>query len=145
MIKIERSVVINRPISEVFAFVTNFENEPQWNPGVMQTKQTSGGPIGLGTTFQEDVKVMGRRTRGAYEVIEYEPPQKFSIKSTSGPLAFKVKYSFVSLGDSTQFTGAGEIQPSGIFKVVAPLLARVVGRQIETGLVNLKRILETKA
>jgi uncharacterized membrane protein len=30
MISVEVSTMINRPIDEVFAFVSNFENHPQW-------------------------------------------------------------------------------------------------------------------
>ena len=30
MIKIENSVVINRPVDEVFEFLANSENNPQW-------------------------------------------------------------------------------------------------------------------
>jgi hypothetical protein len=110
----------------------------------MKTMKTCAGPIGVGTTFQKEVKMMGRRIRGTYEVVVYDPPRTFSIKSTSGPLAFQVNYTFVPVNGSTQFTGAGEIEPSGFFRLIAPLLARMVGKQIETGLTNLKRLLEMK-
>jgi carbon monoxide dehydrogenase subunit G len=142
MIRIERGLEIRRPIEKVFTFVANFENEPKWQPGVMKTMKTSEGAIGVGTTFQEDVKFMGRRMRGTYEVVEYDPPRKFSIKATSGPFAYRANYMFVPVSGGTQFTGAGEIEPSGFFRLIVPLSARMVGKQIEMGLTNLKRVLE---
>ncbi len=41
MIKIEKSMVINRPIEEVFAFVINVEKLPQWAGPVLEAKQSS--------------------------------------------------------------------------------------------------------
>jgi len=34
MVKLEISAVINRPVEEVFAVLSNRENEPKWNPRV---------------------------------------------------------------------------------------------------------------
>lgn len=34
MMKIEHSVVINRPIEGVFAYVTKPENTPKWQSGI---------------------------------------------------------------------------------------------------------------
>jgi len=38
MLTVERGVVINRPIEQVFAFVANFENEPQYNPSLLSMR-----------------------------------------------------------------------------------------------------------
>ena len=51
MIRIETSIVINRPVKEVFAFLSNFENWPKWSPGLLENKKTSDGPISRGTTW----------------------------------------------------------------------------------------------
>ena len=37
MIKIEQSVVINRPVEEVFAYLSKAENATNWQSGVLQT------------------------------------------------------------------------------------------------------------
>jgi len=34
MIKIEKSVMINRPVAEVFEFMANSENDPLWQSGI---------------------------------------------------------------------------------------------------------------
>ena len=46
MIKIENSTIINRPGDEVFEFLANSENNPQWQSGTQEVKKTSEGPIG---------------------------------------------------------------------------------------------------
>jgi uncharacterized protein YndB with AHSA1/START domain len=60
MTRFQQSVVINRPPEQVFAFVSDLENDPQWTPGAVM-RRTSEGPLGVGTTFQQHDRFMGRR------------------------------------------------------------------------------------
>jgi len=52
MTKVEHSVVINRPIEEVFSYVTDIGNWPQWNSGMLEGEHTSEGSMAVGTTFR---------------------------------------------------------------------------------------------
>ena len=54
MIDFENTIVIQRPVEEVFAFVANFENVPKWNYYVMSVRQRSEGAIGEGTIYTPD-------------------------------------------------------------------------------------------
>jgi len=61
MIKAERTVVIDRPIEEVFAFVTDQTNTPRWQAGLVELERTTPGPIGVGTKHKGARVFMGRR------------------------------------------------------------------------------------
>src|SRR5205823_13108437 len=52
---IEREIVINRPVEEVFDFLADGRNEPQYNPHMLRAEQTSTGPVGPGTLFRTEV------------------------------------------------------------------------------------------
>ncbi len=73
MIKAETSLVINRPVEKVFAFVNDSENAPQWRSSVLESRQTSEGPTCVGTTLTEVIRFLGRRIESTFEVTEYEP------------------------------------------------------------------------
>ena len=45
MIKVEHSVVINRPVADVFAYACDPANEPKWQDGVMEAGISSGGGL----------------------------------------------------------------------------------------------------
>ena len=81
MTKLEASVVINRPTEEVFAFVTDIEKLPQWMSELVEAKQTSEGPMGVGTTMSAVASPLGRRAESTQEVTEYEPPAKIGTFS----------------------------------------------------------------
>ncbi len=59
-IRQEHTVVIERPIEEVFAFATDPDKASLWQSTSLGTKQTSEGPVGVGTTFRDTSKFLGR-------------------------------------------------------------------------------------
>ena len=69
MAKLEFSTVINRPVDEVFAVLSNPENTPKWESGSHEVKLTSDGPIGVGTTYRSVRTVLGRRLESEAEII----------------------------------------------------------------------------
>jgi hypothetical protein len=60
MARFKQSVVINRPVEQVFVFVSDLENDPPWS-GAAGMRRTSPGPVGIGTTFRQRDRFLGRR------------------------------------------------------------------------------------
>ena len=89
MIKIENSIVINRPVDEIFEFMANAENNPQWQSGTQEAVKTSEGPIGVGTTFTSVSQLLGKRLESVVEYTTYEPNKRLAGKVTSGPVPFQ--------------------------------------------------------
>jgi uncharacterized membrane protein len=145
MLKIETSIVIDRPVGEVFAVLSNLENNPKYSSGFLEAKKTSEGPIGVGTIFRAVQKSLGQRVEAEAEVTEYEPDRKFTLKSKSGPFPVKLQNTFEPAegGTRVDFTLQGE--PGGFFKLAEPLVARMAKRNIEGDLANLKDLMEAHA
>ena len=55
MATFQNTVTIRRAIEDVFAFLADFENVPTWNYAIVETKKTSPGPVGVGTTYDRSV------------------------------------------------------------------------------------------
>jgi uncharacterized membrane protein len=145
MIKVENSVIINRPISEVFEFVSNIENLPQWAGPVLEAKQTSDGAVGVGATQTQVAQFLGRKIETSQEVTEYEPNKKFSTKTTSGPLPMEIHYILEPAAEGTKVTLEGNVDAGGFFKVAEPLVARMLKTQTESDAANLNDLLEARA
>jgi len=116
MARVKTSVVINRPVEEVFEVVTNFEKNAQWQPGCLGAKQTSEGPIGIGTTFTDGSQFLGLRIEETGEVTAYELNRKFGARTTSGPIPVKGEYTFNSVENGTRITVDAEAELGGFFK-----------------------------
>jgi uncharacterized protein YndB with AHSA1/START domain len=138
-------VVINRPIAEVFAYVTDLNTHTQWQAGIVEAAQTSKGPTGVGSTYRYVMQLAGQRLDTAGEVTEYEPNRKYSFKATSGPIPLQGGFTFEATAGGTQVRMSAEGEPGGFFKLATPLLNSMTRRQLETSLSNLKDILEARA
>ncbi len=73
MIKVEDSIVIKRPVEEVFAFVADQRNAPQWQQGLLEVRRITDGPPGIGTRHTVVRKFMGRRLETDQRVCGVEP------------------------------------------------------------------------
>ncbi|MEM7180355.1 MAG: SDR family NAD(P)-dependent oxidoreductase [Spirochaetota bacterium] len=51
MIRIEKDIHTPRPLEEVFPFIADFCNLPDWDPGVLSSQKTSKGILKEGDTF----------------------------------------------------------------------------------------------
>ena len=141
----ELTIVINRPIEDVFAFLSNLENDIKWRSEWVETRNTSGGSPGVGATFLLVGKFLGRRIETVYEVIEYEPNRSAAWKNVSGPLPLTFRRTFERVEGGTRFTIRYELELSGFFKLVMPLFAGSVKRQHEGDLRKVKELMETSA
>ncbi len=74
--QIEQSIIINCPIGQVFAFVSNPDNNKQWQPEVIEHKMLSDGPMALGSKMRHVSKFMGRRIKSNINITEFAPNKK---------------------------------------------------------------------
>lgn len=143
MYKFEKSVFINRPIEEVFNYVTNLANDPQWQGTIESVERTSEGPIGAGNTWRYKGKALGRKVETEIEMTSYDPANhQASVKAISGPVPFENTYKFESNGNGTQLSLSGQAEIAGFFKLAEGLVAKQLEKQLDTDLNALKLLLE---
>jgi uncharacterized membrane protein len=107
-----RSIVINKPITEVFAFFADAENDPQWRSGVREIKRQ--GELGVGTRYHQRVNgPAGRAIAADIEVTAYEPYRHVAFQGTAGPVRPHGDYTFRETGSSTEVTFSLDAQLSG--------------------------------
>jgi uncharacterized membrane protein len=145
MATLEFSIVVNRPIEEVFAFVSNPENVPKWSSLSREVKITSAGPIGVGTTYRSVVAFLGRRIEGETEITEYQPNRSLAEKSKSGPFPVENRTTFERVDGGTRVNFTAVAEPGGFFKLAEPLLVGMIKRQFEADFANVKDLLESHA
>lgn len=140
--RVEGSAVINRPPDEVFAFSTDPANAPQWQSSALEA--SVDGQLQAGATGREVRKFLGRRLESTMRVEEYEPPRRFALQVTSGPVPFHVQQTVEPVDDGSRISVVIEGEPGGFFRLAEPLVERGVRRELEGNLANLKDILESR-
>ena len=120
---VERTFTVSRPIEAVFAYLSDFENTIEWDPGTLETRRTSGDG-GLGTTYSNRSEFMGRETELTYETIGHNAPTFFSCRGSNKTATATDSMTFTRDGDRTQIRYRADFQFHGIIKFVAPLVVK---------------------
>jgi uncharacterized protein YndB with AHSA1/START domain len=142
MIKEERTVVIDRPIEEVFAYVTDQTNTPNWQASLVDVQRTTPGPIGVGTKHTFVRNFMGRRMEADNEYVAFEPDRLVTFRTTSGP-PLVASYLFEAVPDGTRLTSRVELQGAGLFGLLEPVIGASLRREMKAALPALKALLES--
>ncbi len=141
MSEFEGSALINRPIEEVWRFISDPLSALVWGRGVSDVVITSSGPVGLGTTLR--LSMSGSRMEA--RIIRYEVAKTFTLEFTSGLVkGSKLTYSVESVEGKTRLTTDLEMRLSGVWKLMYPVLTRRRIRDRESSVTNVKRILEAQ-
>ena len=142
----EESVVINRPPQEVFDYVANRENLPEWSSPILEVQKQTQGPLTEeGARYTTVAKALGRRFQTPFEVTVHDPPRRHTDTSRGGPFPQEYTHIFEEVeGGGTRLTEVTEGEPGGFFRLVGPLLEASGRRQFRADLETLKDLLETR-
>jgi uncharacterized protein YndB with AHSA1/START domain len=139
------AILVSRPPEEVFAFVEDARYRPQWDDSVETEELTSAEPIGVGSTVRTRMRSRGRRgVEYTWEVTEHEPPSRMTIESTSRPFPTTLAYRLAGREGGTSVDFAVTGRPTGAMRLLEPLLARVVQKNLDRGFARLKEVLEAR-
>lgn len=141
--QVERSILVERPIDEVFAFVSDPANLTVWQPEVSEVR--ADGPLAAGSTFVEVRSFLGKRFESTLEVSELEPPRVFSLRVVKGPVKMAVRHDFQEEGEATRVTIAGEGDVGPLGGLASGLIARKAAQRLEGDLGRLKQVLESRS
>ena len=142
MINLDLGTLIDRPVKDVFAFITNPANMAKWNSAVVSMEQITPGAVGVGTKFKNVGEMMGRRIEGEMEVIAFEPDSKYGFQMNAGPVQVSVTLTFKTVGTGTKLSLNAQGNPGGFFKLAEGVMQGRVKSMMEENLARLKSVLE---
>ena len=144
MFTITESISIARSREEVFDFFTDGRNRPRWDSTVVFEELTSPGPVGVGSTIHTRMRTMGRESDFDWRVTEFDRPTRMAIVSTAGMLSTSLLFTFSSAADGCQASATIEGEPTGMLRLVEPMIADSVRSTLATGLQRAKALLEER-
>jgi uncharacterized membrane protein len=81
VIEVSTSIEIDRLADEVFAFVSEFRNNPRWQRGQRSCEWTSEPPLRVGSTYDQRAHFLGKDVVNSFEVIEHQPGRLVTFTS----------------------------------------------------------------
>lgn len=136
------TVTITRPVSDVFAFLANAENDKQWRGGIIEMTRTGGQ--GVGTRYRQIVAGPGgRRIDADVEITEFVPDQRIAFRTTKGPVRPTGSYDLQADNGGTMVTFRLATTLGGVKKLMAPMVTKTMKSEV-AALTELKRVLESR-
>ena len=142
MTRITGEIVIYAPADVVFDFVADQRNEPAYNPHMVRSAKVTPGPVGKGTQFRSAVRSRGRLAGMAIEYTGFQRPSRLASTTRMAQAEFSGTLTFEPAGAGTRLRWSWDAQFTWPLRLLAPVLARVGGRQERATWARLKRYLE---
>ena len=139
MIEFTNQIVVERPVDEVFGFVANFENVPTWNYYVLEVRQTSPGPVGVGATYHQVRKADAQDFR----IMAFNANRQVAVETIPPSMpAFERRLTFEVAGAGTRIVDEWKLD-TGRPALVERLGAGRIRSAVLENLGKLKVLLET--
>jgi carbon monoxide dehydrogenase subunit G len=141
-VRIRKEIEVHRPVGEAFAYVADFSNAAEWDPGVVEARKLTDGPVRVGSEFDVVALFRGKRQRFRYVVTELQPERRI-VLAGDGEKAMSVdEVAFEPAGDATRITYVADIRLKGILRPAGLLLAPVMSKMGTDALAGLKSVLD---
>lgn len=79
----EAVVEIDRSIEEVFAYLADGRNDPEFSPRVLKIERVPDTPTTVGTVFRSTVKDAGMKTAREFRITELQAPVRIRWSEVS--------------------------------------------------------------
>jgi uncharacterized protein YndB with AHSA1/START domain len=146
----EAETEIMRPPDEVFEYLSNGENFPQWAHEFESMTKLSEGQVGKGTKFRFEMGAgRGRTVGGTVEWVEFVPPEKFAwhgeaVKRMRGTVTPRGTFNLEQRNGGTRVHVLFYPEIEGLSPRAKPFFAWFLKRSWGKDLKRLKAMLESR-
>lgn len=142
MPRIDESIHIDRPVSEVFAFATEPANQTLIASNMIEFSMD--GPMRKGARADGVTRVAGKKVAWSSEVTEFEADRRVEIRSLQAPMEFHITWTYEPDDGGTTVRFEQEVAEIGGFfgKLSDPIVTKMYARDVHSNLTHLKLLLE---
>jgi carbon monoxide dehydrogenase subunit G len=144
VVRFELEIEIAKPVHEVWEYLIEPENVPEWQASAVSSHQISDGRMGVGTHLRDERRFLGRRAHSEVEVTEFEPERLFTLHGISGPVRFTVRHRLEDRRGHTHLEIEAEAEPGGVGRLMRPMIEHAAAHEIRKDFDRLKQQLEAR-
>ncbi|MFG2825469.1 SRPBCC family protein [Kitasatospora sp. NPDC048365] len=143
MVTVERSITIDRPGNEVIAYLADFGNTPEWDPGTESCDRIDRGPVAVGATWLNVSRFRGRRTQLMYTLERYDSDRLVFVGRNKTVTATD-DMTLRPLNGRTVLLYRAELRFNGAARLAAPFLRTAFERLADEVEERLPQVLAAK-
>lgn len=136
---------IDRPADLVWALIADYGQDTSWRGGVTRMEPTPAGPVRVGTTTDEIMRLAGSTYRNLGEVTAVGPGRQFSWRTVEGADA-DGRRSVTALGrERCRLRMELNVRTKGLQRLMAPVLVFMLRHNLAADLVRLRALADQTA
>jgi uncharacterized protein YndB with AHSA1/START domain len=140
--RLRRTVTVEKPLADVFAYLSDFTTTTEWDPGTVGTVRIAGNGA-IGTEYQNTSTFAGRQTQLTYVVQDLVPNRRIALRGENKTVIAVDTMTFRDVGSDpaasqTEVTYTADFTFKGLTKFIAPLMKPAftrLGDEAERGMV----------
>jgi uncharacterized protein YndB with AHSA1/START domain len=136
------SSVIESPAEEIFDLLADIRRNPEWCPAFTGAEKLTAGPIGPDAVFRTSLRGMGELQ---IRITRYERPRRIWFTTRAKAAEIRHNFALIPREVGTRVEQDIDVRPRGVLRVVAPLMALMLRRTVESNTAALKTYLESGA
>jgi len=141
MIEINEEIVVEKPVEEVFAFVSDPANTPRYQPDIVASRIETPGPVRLGTRFNETMKMGPWKMDSSCEVVAFERPRNVTFAATGRTLHYRCQFLFEPVPQGTRIRIAGVARLQGWWRLMEPMMRAGMRKAVPQQLARMRACL----
>jgi hypothetical protein len=144
---IVKSLVINRPIEEVYDVATCQRRCVVWQSGIVNAEKVTEGPAGVGSEYEHMSSFLGFRATNRPRITVWDPPYRFAVHSDGSASSYDVEMSFEEVEGGTRMTSTFTMEGANamLSRFTEPLVRMGLERMTERDLNTLKELMENES
>ena len=140
---LQEEIIIDSPIDQVFSYLNEPTNRPDYIPMLEEVILLDAPPIRLGSRYIEVSTIAGRKLKTTYQVVAMEKNEQIRVKTLKSVFPIQVEMKFQPRENLSAIQLIMDFELTGIYRLAAPLIRGIVQQQAQELLRRLKHILET--
>ncbi len=145
MTRLHERIETRLDVDDAFAYVADFANSQEWDPGVDSAERIDDGPVGVGARYRLGVHLAGRVAPMEYRITAFEPPHRVVLQGEGSGVTAIDDIRFERAGDMTKIEYIADIRLGGLLRFLQPLLGGAFRRLASNAVGGMRSELDRRA
>lgn len=129
-----REIEVATPPDATFAYLSDFANAAEWDPGIAEARRLTPEPTAVGSRFEVVALFRGNRQRFEYVVTEYEEGVRVALRGEGEKAVSDDVITVEPDAGGSRVAYEADIRLKGVYRVAEPFLRSTFERMGDAAL-----------
>lgn len=145
MTTLHEQIETSLPIEATFAWIADFANSQEWDPGVATAVRLDDGPLGVGARYRLGVRLGRRVAPMEYRITLFDAPHRVVLQGAGSGVEAIDDIRFASTTSGTTIDYTADIRLTGLLRFVQPFLGRAFANVARNAADGMRQALAERA